>query len=284
MRLLILNSLIFSCFLLCNIAFAQDTEDTTIQQGKEAPENEKTIDLKESDQYTYQPFNGKNINTLNKDSFSLFYENDDLVMLYNAVLANKTIIEDLADEESSDLVENDEVAQDFTGKNSNTKTFISPSFYLAIILYPNDDSWTVWLNKKKYRKEAGLDNEKLEVIKVSKTAMLLKFQTDNLDIISPEFRANLEPLSNDDPLVKEKNSGWDYASKKRDILLDSTRGIFKFKLGINQSFSVYDAKITEGFVAPKKIVVTYNDDGTYIINENIAEPTNNSGLVEDLGL
>lgn len=283
MKFLFLNILITSSFLICNVALAEESKGTKEQSQEALGENEKT-DLKGDEENKYQPFNGKNINTLNKDSYSLFYDNEELFMLYNAILSNKFIAEDFSDEEATEVVEGNETSQNFTGKNSNTKTFTSPSFYLAIILYPNDNNWTVWLNKKKYRKEMGLDSEQLEVVDVGETSMLLEYQTNKLDIISPEFRANLEPLSNDDPLVKEENSGWDYASKKRDIILDSTRGIFKFKLGINQSFSVYDAQITEGYVAPKKVTITYNEDGTYIVNENVAESESSTGLIEDLGL
>jgi hypothetical protein len=117
------------------------------------------------------------------------------------------------------------------------------AFYLSSIVFDNDDSWTIWLNRKKIRSSAPL-TEGLKIKTVEKNYIIASFISNNLPHINSVAQANFNKI---------ENAEWDYISKNGDIKINSRVGEIEFTLKLNQSFSEQKLENVEGFAAPVEI-------------------------------
>ena len=120
-----------------------------------------------------------------------------------------------------------------------TQNNISPSFYLGSILYSSKDDWTIWVNSKKIIAKKKEDLKfivpQLKLLDINEQYIIFSWQSRMLDNLSPNWK---------DKLIKDANS---YHSKDNRIVITDSN-ILTFKLYPNQSFSIYDMEILEGFV------------------------------------
>ncbi len=119
---------------------------------------------------------------------------------------------------------------------------ISPSFFVNSIIYEDGDSWTIWLNKRKFNSkkqnelQSIIENLKIEYIK--KEEICFSFETAFLKRLSPKWEQILKTekgkfVSQDAQIMVEQNS--------------QGLALVKFKLLLNQTFVLHEMKIVEGF-------------------------------------
>jgi hypothetical protein len=125
---------------------------------------------------------------------------------------------------------------------------VSPSFYLGSIIFNNANDWVIWINNKKLitAKKADLKFSVpgLEIIGVKDNYVSFNWGSRNLDLLSPNWQKKLT--------YNQKNG--QYTSNNKKIAVNNN--VITFSLYPNQSFSVYDMAIVEGYKKDTKISST----------------------------
>jgi len=190
----------------------------------------------------YQPFDGEDFTLLNSPISSMFFSPEQIDLLYNSLKRYKQSGGNLAAtiRKVGVNVQGEEISEE--------QVFVPITFYLASLIYPADKDWTIWLNGKKIRKE----NEKTELkdsvvtnINSNHVVIDATLEAGTLNMNSPEYKTKLLPVTEPDG-----KRNWDYASEDGKIKLDSAAGVVRFKIGMNQTFSLYDMVIKEGIYMP----------------------------------
>lgn len=180
----------------------------------------------------YIPFDGVNSDTLHIDFKSFFFSQEQEDMLYSKVNSFKRsggVINDVVNNLGA-------VGEGGIPDSSNApKPIEHKFFYLGSILYPSDKHWTLWLNEKKIRKED--ESAEVTVDEVTENYAVFLYKTMQLAQESPGYLAKL---------TKQDDTEWDYASPDGNIEVSSLRGVVRFRLKQNQSFSLFDMIIGEG--------------------------------------
>jgi hypothetical protein len=127
-------------------------------------------------------------------------------------------------------------------------TNFSPSFYLGSIIFNNPNEWVIWINRKKLIAAKKTDLKfavpGLEIIAVKDDYASFNWSTKMLDLLSPNWQSKLTYIQKDGQ----------YVNKNKKIVVHND--IITFSLYPNQSFSVYDMAIVEGYKAYTKISST----------------------------
>lgn len=113
------------------------------------------------------------------------------------------------------------------------KIIIPEVFFLKSILYIANNNWLVWVNNNKITHDKPIDEIKIKTIFEDRAEILWK--TSNLEIISPEWKKNLQQIGNSKIYSNGKN-----------ISIDTSNMEISFILKINQSFNSQTMKIEEG--------------------------------------
>jgi hypothetical protein len=232
------------------------TPNTTA--NNEQPKEENTD--KTPEEKPYQPYDGEDISKLNAGFETILFKDSNLEPLYNALSRRKNVI--AKNRENIQQTTQQEAEEEQKEEDLSDKNIQAPSFYLTTILYPKDKNWTIWLNGNKVRKEIKLQPPEPEIIKVRASKVTFIWKSDMLDKLSPKFRNILRKVTENDDVSREADSGWDYISNDGKIVFDSIRKKVKFTIGINQTFSVYNAKIFEGFVPPTNLILRHKENGS----------------------
>lgn len=242
-----------------DLATVDENVDKPEKQLEEQSEKNKNVES------NYRIFDNKDITTLNSGFKSILFKQEDLSLLYDSLLEKprptqdiKNLVDKVADAGAKN---NTLVITDTSQDNYQTREVDSPTFFLKTVIFPEDGSWTLWYNSEKVRKEqvSSQDNPRIEKVYNDKVVFLYK--TEGLAQLSPNYTSILKPVEAGSKYSKEGGFAWDFVSDKGDILFDSTQGFVRFKIGVNQTFSLYDAKIFEGYKAPTKAAIMI--DGSY---------------------
>jgi hypothetical protein len=127
-----------------------------------------------------------------------------------------------------------------------TKNNISPSFYLGSIIFHSIDDWVIWINNKKITAKKRTDLKfiipQLECLEVNEDYVIFSWKSRMLDDLSPGWKGKLS-------LVKNSNNYYN-ANNGINIKDDAVN----FRLYPNQTLSIYDMDILEGYV-PEHVAV-----------------------------
>ncbi len=133
-----------------------------------------------------------------------------------------------------------------------TQNNISPSFYLGSIIFHSDNDWTIWINNKKITAEKRSDLKfiipQLECVNVNEDYVTFSWKSRMIDNLSPGWREKLS-------LVKNTNN---YYNENNGITFKDNE-VITFVLYPNQTLSVYDMDILEGYV-PEHIAATQKQE------------------------
>lgn len=156
---------------------------------------------------------------------------------------------------------------------------VAPAFYLNSVLYYKPDSWTIWLNYMRIR--AGATFPKLEISEVREDKVIFIWETENLDLISPNWKDKLKWV--EDPKMQERLGEWEYCSKDWNIFVDSTQRKVRFILGANQTFVSRQMRIVEGerkstFLDLQPSEGAFVEAANNVLINGISAPSNNSQL------
>lgn len=111
-------------------------------------------------------------------------------------------------------------------------------YQLNSIIYKGLNQWIIWINNQKYSNETK--DGALEIQDVSPLSATIKWQTGDLDRLSPDWRRKLLYVNNNR-----------YKAKVEDGLIiveagEQNAAVIVFKLQPNQTFNVNEMKIIEG--------------------------------------
>lgn len=167
-------------------------------------------------------FNGENYEKL-PWSDSMMFPEIELLRFYNAVKGN--------------LTEN--VNQQVAVQVKMPK--VAPTFYINSVLFEGPDNWTIWLNSRRIR--AGTTFPDLEIASVKDDKVELRWKTDQLDYISPNWDQKIKAVDvkPGDPLPE-----WAYVSADKNVFVDQTRRTVRFFIGPHQSFVTRKMEVVEG--------------------------------------
>jgi hypothetical protein len=203
----------------------------------------------------HQPFDGKDISNLNSAG-SIMFERGSLDFLYGKIFSNNK----KTDEKKTEVKIDNSKILDSNGT--------SPSFYLSSMIFINEKDWTVWISGQKMR--VGDENPNMKIIGINNKKVDVIWSGKSLDNLSPRYKDILTKLveggvSYSADLGNKDSAGnnfemqkynWDYKSADGKILVDSISGAVKFTLEKNQSFSLYDMEIVEGYKASTPLQLT----------------------------
>lgn len=250
-RLLILS--VMCIVLYPNIIYAE---------GEKNEEEKKLID--------YTIYENKDVYNLNGEG-SMMYSKEDLLKLYNLLKKSKARSSGTNYPDLKEIKKEEEVIEKEVRIIPN-----SQNFFLDSILYYNDESWSIWINKSKTSSKSIQDNPK--VVKVSENNVTMVWQNLDLAKTSPNWKNDLEHIagtfekSNVDvskeqtekelEKIRKKKKAvfdageyeWNYKSKDGIIKLDSKNNIIEFNLKLHQTFIGHNLFVAEGLVEQRQQV------------------------------
>ncbi|HCR85310.1 MAG TPA: hypothetical protein DIV86_01395, partial [Alphaproteobacteria bacterium] len=193
----------------------------------------------------YKLFNGKDIETLNSGFKSILFHKEYIDLLHDSLLNKPVEFQDIRNLLSSaDMKKPESRPAPEVLQNVRVE---SPSVYLKTIMLAENGKWTIWYNSTKIRKEELKKESKIKIIEVNDRNVLFQLEVEHIDQLSPKYLEKLQLIEEGNKLLRKPNSAWNYISKDGHILFDTVQGIARFRIGVNQTFSLYDADIYEGF-------------------------------------
>ena len=152
-----------------------------------------------------------------------------------------------------------------TPKPESTAPVYAPSFYLNTLLYSAPDNWTIWINNKRITSANPEVTSNLfptlQIVAVTDTDVTFLWEPRFLKNISPEWSKQLilNPHGN---LSNEMNT----------IVLKQDKSLLQFTLRPNQTFTVYDMQISEGYIPPTRLTESaVNTYSTLTNNERVSK-------------
>lgn len=129
-----------------------------------------------------------------------------------------------------------------TNKEAPEEPYLYPQFYMDFLMFHTPSNWVAMINGKRFAAEdAALKGEALKVVSVERERVFVEWKPENMKRVRASWGVEQHP----------------------EVQVDYAKGVVRFPLRQNQTFSSYLMRVVEGRVTPVKSSAEL-DDTAYV--------------------